>query len=75
MKVLIVILFLAIVASLGSALVFLMQDQGRSGRMAWARPSCCFCFCCWRMPWGGSMPPGRRLPWGRPAPGSQHHTQ
>ncbi|HET8597048.1 MAG TPA: twin transmembrane helix small protein [Castellaniella sp.] len=36
MKVLIVILFLAIVASLGSALMFLMQDQGRSGRMAWA---------------------------------------
>ncbi len=36
MKVLIVILFLAIVASLGSALVFLMQDRGRSNRMAWA---------------------------------------
>lgn len=36
MKVLIVILFLAIVASLGSALLFLMQDRGRSNRMAWA---------------------------------------
>ncbi|WP_322998754.1 twin transmembrane helix small protein [Castellaniella sp.] len=36
MKVLIVFLFLAIVASLGSALVFLMQDHGRSSRMAWA---------------------------------------
>ncbi|MBV2181901.1 twin transmembrane helix small protein [Castellaniella sp. MT123] len=36
MKVLIVILFLAIVASLGSALMFLMQDRGRSNRMAWA---------------------------------------
>ncbi|MGB6006722.1 twin transmembrane helix small protein [Castellaniella sp.] len=36
MKVLIVILFLAIVASLGSALIFLMQDRGGSSRMAWA---------------------------------------
>jgi len=36
MKVLIVILFLAIVASLGSALMFLMQDRGGSRRMAWA---------------------------------------
>ena len=36
MKVLIVILFLAIVASLGSALMFLMQDRGGSSRMAWA---------------------------------------
>ncbi|MER1939138.1 MULTISPECIES: twin transmembrane helix small protein [unclassified Castellaniella] len=36
MKVLIVILFLAIVASLGSALIFLMQDRGGSNRMAWA---------------------------------------
>lgn len=36
MKVLIVILFLAIIASLGSALIFLQQDHGRSSRMAWA---------------------------------------
>ncbi|CAM5785440.1 twin transmembrane helix small protein [Castellaniella caeni] len=36
MKVLIVILFLAIVASLASALLFLLQDQGRSSRTAWA---------------------------------------
>ncbi len=36
MKIVIVVLFLGVVASLGSALVYLMTDQGRSDRMAWA---------------------------------------
>jgi hypothetical protein len=33
-KVLVVIIFVAIVASLGSALLFLLKDGGRSDRMA-----------------------------------------
>ncbi len=32
----IVVLFLGVVASLGSALVYLMQDRGTSDRMVWA---------------------------------------
>jgi hypothetical protein len=36
MKILIVVLFLGVVASLGSALVYLMQDRGTSDRMVWA---------------------------------------
>lgn len=36
MKILIAILFLGVLVSLGSALRYLMQDRGRSDRMAWA---------------------------------------
>lgn len=36
MKILIVVLFLGVLASLGSALVYLMQDRGTTDRMVWA---------------------------------------
>ena len=36
MKILIVVLFLGVLVSLGSALKYLMQDRGQSDRMAWA---------------------------------------
>ncbi len=36
MKILIVVLFLGVLVSLGSALKYLMQDRGRTDRMAWA---------------------------------------
>jgi len=36
MKILIVVLFLGVLASLGSALVYLMQDRGSTDRMVWA---------------------------------------
>ncbi|WP_269498854.1 twin transmembrane helix small protein [Castellaniella sp. S9] len=36
MKIVIVLLFLGVVGSLASALVYLMQDHSRSDRMAWA---------------------------------------
>ncbi|HEX7386410.1 MAG TPA: twin transmembrane helix small protein [Castellaniella sp.] len=36
MKILIVVMFLGVLASLGSALVYLMQDRGTSDRMVWA---------------------------------------
>ena len=36
MKILIVVLFLGVLVSLGSALKYLMQDRGHSDRMAWA---------------------------------------
>lgn len=36
MKILIAVMFLGVVVSLGSALVFLMEDHGTTDRMAWA---------------------------------------
>jgi hypothetical protein len=36
MKILIIVMFLGVVASLASALVFLMDDHGTSDRMVWA---------------------------------------
>ncbi len=36
MKIVIVVLFLGVLVSLGSALKYLMQDRGRTDRMAWA---------------------------------------
>jgi hypothetical protein len=36
MKILIVVLFLGVLVSLGSAMKYLMQDRGRTDRMAWA---------------------------------------
>ena len=36
MKILIVVMFLGVVASLASALVYLMEDRGDSDRMVWA---------------------------------------
>lgn len=36
MRIVIVLLFLGVVASLASALMYLMQDHSRSDRMAWA---------------------------------------
>ena len=36
MKILIVVLFLGVLVSLGSALKYLMQDRGQTDRMAWA---------------------------------------
>jgi hypothetical protein len=35
-KILIIVMFLGVVASLASALVFLMEDHGTRDRMAWA---------------------------------------
>jgi len=36
MKIVIVLLFLGVVGSLASAMKYLMSDQGRTDRMAWA---------------------------------------
>ncbi|WP_343837724.1 twin transmembrane helix small protein [Castellaniella ginsengisoli] len=36
MKILIVVLFLGVLVSLGSAMKYLMQDRGCTDRMAWA---------------------------------------
>lgn len=36
MRVLVLVVFLGIIASLGSALVYLMRDRGNSSRMAFA---------------------------------------
>lgn len=36
MKILIAVMFLGVVVSLGSALVYLMEDRGTTNRMAWA---------------------------------------
>ena len=36
MKILIVVLFLGVLVSLGSALKYLMQDRGQTDRMVWA---------------------------------------
>ncbi|MGB3276695.1 MAG: twin transmembrane helix small protein [Castellaniella sp.] len=36
MKILIVVLFLGVLVSLGSAMKYLLQDRGQTDRMAWA---------------------------------------
>ena len=36
MKIVIIVMFLGVLASLASALVYLMQDRGTSDRMVWA---------------------------------------
>ena len=67
MKILIVVLFLGVLVSLGSAMKYLMQDRGRTDRMAWALT--------WRvglsillfLPWIGWARvawPGSRVQWG-----------